>query len=156
MGSYLLCIAIDAAAPMLVGIVRPGFIFVICCRIFAFADGARARFPAAQAGAGFRLGVTGVVFAGAGMGAVAVGYPFPVVIQRVQFLIGGVNAPLALAGFVGYPAKPGAGGGFCIMIIQIMVIRIYCAAFKCIRELVVALGTSLIIHGHGHAGGLRL
>ena len=93
MGSYLLCIAIDAAAPMLVGIVRPGFIFVICCRIFAFADGAGAHFPAAQAGAGFRLGVAGVIFAGAGMGAVAVGYPFPVVIQRVQFLIGGVNAP---------------------------------------------------------------
>ena len=73
MGNYLLCIAIDAAAPVIVGIVRPGFIFVICCRIFAFADGACARIPAAHAGTGFRLGVAGIALAGAGVGFVSIG-----------------------------------------------------------------------------------
>ena len=67
----------DAAAPMLTGIVRPGLIFVLCRHrgIFAVANGACACLPAVHAGAGLRLGVAGVVFAGAGVGAVAVGGP---------------------------------------------------------------------------------
>ena len=65
----------DAAAPMLTGIVRPGLIFVLCRHrgIFAVANGACACMPAVHAGAGLRIGVAGVVFAGAGVGA-AVSY----------------------------------------------------------------------------------
>ena len=113
----------DAAAPMLTGIVRPGLIFVLCRHrgIFAVANGACACLPAVHAGAGLRLGVAGVVFAGAGVGAVAVGRPIvPVVIQCVQSLIRSVIAALTLAGFVGFPARLGAGGSFGIVIIQIL------------------------------------
>lgn len=87
MGTSSFFTAIDTVAPMLIGVVRPGFIFVICCRIFAVANGACACLPAANAGTGFRLGVVGVVFAGAGVGAVTVGYPFPVVVVREFFAI---------------------------------------------------------------------
>ena len=118
---------------MLIGVIQPGFIFVIGCRIFSLADGAYARLPAGHAGTVFRLGMAGVVFAGAGVGAIAVGYPFPVVIQRVQTLIRGVIAALALADFVGFPARLGAGGRFGIVIIQVMIVRIDCAASKGIR-----------------------
>lgn len=133
---FLACLAMDAAAPMLTGIVRPGLIFVLCRHrgIFAVANGACACLPAVHAGAGLRLGVAGVVFAGAGVGAVAVGRPIvPVVIQCVQSLIRSVIAALTLAGFVGFPARLGAGGSFGIVIIQIMIVHIYCAAFKGIR-----------------------
>ena len=124
MGTSSFFTAIDAVAPMLIGVIQPGFIFVICCRIFALADGACARLPAAHAGTGFRLGVAGVVFAGAGVGAIAVGYPFPVVIQRVQTLIRGVIAALALAGIVGAPALFRAGSGLGLMMLQVVVIRV--------------------------------
>ena len=156
MGNYLLCIAIDAAAPVIVGIVRPGFIFVICCRIFAFADGACACIPAAHAGTGFRLGVAGIALAGAGVGFVSIGHPIvPVVIQCVHFLIGYVIA--AGAGIVGAPALFRAGGGFhLVMTLQIVVVRICIAAFKSARRLVAAVGTDLVIHGRRYAGGLGL
>ena len=107
---------------MLIGIFRPGFIFVLCC-IFAVANGACARFSAVHAGAGLRPGVAGVVFAGAGVGAVAVGRPIvPVVIQCVHFLIGGIIA--ALAGVVGFPANLGAGGSLGLVMRQVVVVRI--------------------------------
>ena len=92
-------------------------------RIFPAADGACARFSAAHAGAGSPLDVAGVVFAGAGMGFIPVGYPTaPVVIQRCQLGIGGVIA--AGAGIVGAPALFRAGGGFDLVMRQIVVARI--------------------------------
>ena len=122
---FLACLAMDAAAPMLTGIVRPGLIFVLCRHrgIFAVANGACACLPAVHAGAGLRLGVAGVVFAGAGVGAVAVGRPIvPVVIQCVHFLIGGVIA--ALAGIVSAPALFRAGSGLALVMLQVVVVRI--------------------------------
>ena len=125
-------------------------------RIFSAAGVARARIPAAHAGAGFRFGVAGIALAGAGVGFVSIGRPIvPVVIQRVRFLIGGVIT--AGAGIVGAPALFRAGGGFHLfMALQIVVVRIDIAAFKSARRLVAAVGTDPVIHGRRYAGGLGL
>ena len=121
MGSYFpFFIAIDAIAPMLSVIARPGaFIILVLRRIFSAAGVARARFAAAHAGAGFRLGVAGVVFAGKGMGFIPVrDVNAPVVIQRLQLRIGAVVA--AGTGVVGVPALFRAGGGLRGMVEQVV------------------------------------
>ena len=69
---------------------------------------------------------------------------------------GQIAAALALAGFVRRPALLGAGGSLVPAGLQVVVVRVLIAAFKGIRRMMAALGTSLVIHGYGHAGGFGL
>ena len=97
-------------------------------------------FPANfHAGSGLR-GVVGQAMAGSG-----------------NFRVGGVAAALALAGFIGIPAGLGAGGGFGCVVLEVVVVRVYCAILVKIsfRSLVVAGSAVYIVLTRRDAGGLR-
>ena len=74
-----------------------------------------------------------------------------------DFRVGGVAAPLARAGFIGFPARLGAGGGFGCVVLEVVVVRVYCAILVKIsfRSLVVAGSAVYIVLTRRDAGGLR-
>ena len=76
--------------------------------------------------------------------------------MRYPIVRGRIAAALAPAGFVHRPALLGAGGILGLAAHQVVVVRVYIAAFKGIRRMMAAHGTGPVIYSHGYAGGFGL
>ena len=80
------------------------------------------------------------------------------VFQRRDFHLGGVSAALALAGVIFIPANFGAGGRLCVVVHQVVVVRVRSIiwVYISIRSLVVAVVAVCVVHGRSNAGGCGL
>ena len=80
------------------------------------------------------------------------------VFQRRDFHLGGVSAALALAGVIFIPANFGAGGRFCVVVHQVVVVRVRFIpwVYISICSLAVAVSAVCVVHGRRNAGGCGL
>ena len=80
------------------------------------------------------------------------------VFQRRDFHLGGVSAALTLAGVIFIPANFGAGGRLCVVVHQVVVVRVRSIiwVYISIRSLVVAVVAVCVVHGRSNAGGCGL
>ena len=83
---------------------------------------------------------------------------YQIVFQGRELHLGGVSAALTLAGVIFLPANFGAGGRFCVVVHQVVVVRgrSIMWVYISIRSLVVAVSAVRVVHGRRNAGGCGL